>query len=260
VGHHKVKEGKVNIHTRATQLIVVVIAAVLTVIVIGCNGDEDGAPETPSTTGQETATATAEPGLTPEPTPSPTAPPETGGMDGFRTFAQQIEQAIASGDTQFFIDRARLSEITCPEEPAEVIDPRCLGEPGGTVIEGVFAGAWRSEAHLLALDSLRDDLANGLASLSSPVLYAIGDQSSWASEPNTLANLHGFENAFFAVVTSSDDSSNATLVLTFEFPSDEARWLLAVVTSALTSTGAEEWLSGDCTECYDHWERWESTP
>jgi len=22
----------------------------------------------------------------------------------------------------------------------------------------------------------------------------------------------------------------------------------------------EEWLTSDCTGCYDHWERWEGTP
>jgi hypothetical protein len=228
---------------------------------MACDGDE--APDTAGLEGDVTPSATAEDAMTPEVMPTtvtetPGLSSETGGMDGFRSFAQQVEQAVVNGDAQFFIDRARISEITCPEEPQEVMDRRCLGEPEGTVIVGVFAGP--AEPALLTLGSLREDLGGYLDSLADPTLYAIGDESSWASEPDTLANYHGFENAFYAVVTSSDDPPNTTRVLTFEFRSEDGRWLLALVRTTGSPVEAEDWLSGNYTEWYDHWERWEGAP
>lgn len=60
-----------NIVTRAVQLIAVVMAAVLTVAVIGCEGNGGEAPETASPEGGVTPAATVEPTPFAEPTPSP---------------------------------------------------------------------------------------------------------------------------------------------------------------------------------------------
>ena len=228
------------------------------VVLIACDG---GASEPPflveiSPLATATATPTPEPTATSTPTAvpeTPTPPPESGGLDGFRAFAHQIEQAIANRNAQFFIDRARISEYTCPGEPG-LVDPRCSGRPIGTVIEGVYSGPWRSEAHLMALDSLREDLAGYLDSLSVPTLHAIGDRSGHVSD------FFGLENAFYAVVASSDDLPNTTRVLTFEFSAEEGGWRMAMVVHPTAAVLAEDWLSGECGECYDYWERWEGTP
>lgn len=232
-----------SIFTRTVGFIILVMAMAFTIAIAACDGDE--AAETPTPVGRATPTVTVEA----EPTREPTPVPETGGMDGFRAFAQQIELAIADRDDQFFIDGAKISTTTCPNE----FEPRCDDQPVGTVIEGVWMGLWRSEGSLPALDSLSEDLAGYLGSLSNPMLYAIGDNSGHVSA------FFGLENAFFAVVVSSDDPVNTTRVVTFEFSPEERGWQTAMVTKVGTSL-TEEWISGDCTECYDHWERWDGAP
>lgn len=226
-------------------LIALIAAAACAIAIAACDGDGDEAGETPAPVGGATPTVVVEA----EPTREPTPVPETGGMDGFRAFAQQIDQAIADKDAQFFINSAKISTTTCPNE----FEPRCDDQPVGTVIEGVWMGLWRSEGSLPALDSLSEDLAGYLGSLSDPTLYAIGDNSGHVSA------FFGLENAFFAVVVSSDDPVNTTRVVTFEFSPEERGWQIAMVTKVGTSL-TEEWISGDCTECYDHWERWGGAP
>ncbi len=246
--------------TRSMAGLIALIAAACAVAITACGGDGDEARNTPSPVGRASLTVTAEAVSTPEvasttvtePTvvpETPALPSESGGMDGFRAFALQIEQAIADRDDQFFINSAKISTTTCPNE----FEPRCDDQPVGTVVEGVWMGIWRSEGSLPALDSLSEDLAGYLGSLSDPTLYAIGDNSGHVSA------FFGLENAFFAVVVSSDDPVSTTRVVTFEFSPEERGWQTAMVTKVGTSL-TEEWISGDCTECYDHWERWGGAP
>ncbi len=267
-----------NIFTRAAQLIAVVVVTVLTVAVIGCDGNGGEAPETASPASQVTATVTAEPVVTPEPTPAPTPtpdlPPETGGMDGFRTFASQIEQAISNKDAQFFIDRARLTEFTCPGEPG-LAPTACDGQPAGTVIEGLEAGYWRSEGQMVPPEEhpqwLERYFGGGRGDLSDP--YGNGSVSLYAmAEPRI--------GVFSAVTTYiADDNPDATGYYEepsresriFDFEFEDGRWQLVRELVELARIeppwgwGDEgpptpEWLSGDCTDCYDHWERWVGAP
>ena len=44
----------------------------------------------------------------------------------------------------------------------------------------------------------------------------------------------------------------------FEFVDSGGNWQFASVMEAPVL--AEEWLNGNCAECYSEWERWEGTP
>ena len=262
-----------NILTRAAPLIILVTAAATFIVgLVACDGDE--ASETVSPANQVTATVTSEPEVTPEPTPAATPAPETGGMDGFRTFAPQIEQAIANKDAQFFIDRARFTEFTCPGEPG--LAPRaCDGQPAGTVIGGLEAGYWRSEGQIVPTEEypqwLERYFGGGRGDLSDP--YGNGSVSLYAVAELSIG-------VFSAVTTYiADDNPNALGYYEepsresrrFDFEFENGRWQLVgevVELARIEPSGgwgdegppAPEWLSGDCTDCYDYWERWDGAP
>lgn len=65
-----------NILTKAAQIVIVVMAAALTMAIMGCDEDGGEAPEAASLTSEVTATVTAESQVTAEPTPSPTPAPD----------------------------------------------------------------------------------------------------------------------------------------------------------------------------------------
>lgn len=175
---------------------------------------------------------------------------ESAGMEGFRAYVPRIERAVADRDPRFFVERARLVEVVCPGPAFEHIEPRCAGQPEGTVVTGVWRSWWRGEGLLVSLDGLREDLGGFLGSLREPTVHAIGDQSG------RISDFFGLTNGFFAVVTSSDSATGGVMVLTFEFSSERGRWQTAIVTEVESFLTAE-WLSGECADCYAHWERWQ---
>jgi hypothetical protein len=203
-------------------------------------------PETsPAPTVEATVTPTPTPTATPTPRPeTPTPPPESGGLDGFLTFAEQIEAAVTAREADFFLDVTSTATVTCPNEFVQ----QCEGRPAGSEIHGINVGWWRSEGTILEPDQFRQEVASYLDSLAEPTLHAIGQRV------NPLGAAQG--PAFFAVVVSADDPQNTTRVFEFIFTDEGWRMSLDLRVSAL----AEEWLNGDCTECYDYWERWEVTP
>jgi hypothetical protein len=88
-----------------------------------------------------------------------------------------------------------------------------------------------------------------LASLTDPTLHAIAALDHYAG------GLIGGPAAF-ALVASADDLENTTRA--FQFVREDGSWQMPIVTQV--SNLADEWLSGQCSECYDRWERWEGTP
>jgi hypothetical protein len=163
-------------------------------------------------------------------------------MESFRAFAPQIEAAVKARDAGFFMGIGKISTIVCPNE----FESRCDGQPDGAQIEGVWFGRWRSEGSLLSEDGMREAISTYLDSLADPALHAIGRRDG--------AGLVG-EVSFFGVVNSAERPEESTYV--FEFVPSGSAWRFASVMEAPVL--AEEWLSGDCAECYAEWERWEGT-
>jgi len=167
---------------------------------------------------------------------------EMGGMAGFRAFAAQIAQALQARDADFFMERTLTSSVTCPNE----FVPQCAGQPAGSSVEGIPFGRWHSEGTLLPVDGFQADLVAYLNALGDPTLHAIG----------TLAQgILAEGSAFFAVVLSSNEPSTTRI---FEFVLRDGGWRMPAVIEAPIL--AHEWLSGECLECYDHWERWRGGP
>ncbi len=182
----------------------------------------------------------------------PQAPPGPGGgtperapLQFFRGFSPQVQAAVESRDVDFFLDSAQTSTLTCPNE----FEPRCEGQPEGAEIEGIAFGRWRSERSLLTPEEFRGNLTAYLDSLPDPALYAL------ARPERDIGGLIGGP-AFFAVAVSSDNPSNTTRIFGFVFLDGEWRMSLMMEAPVL----AEEWLSGECSDCYDQWERWEGAP
>ena len=210
-------------------------AALSVAVLAACDGGGTESPSLP----EESPTPVEQTAATPEPTP--TAVPAD--MESFRTFAEKVETAIEERDAEFFVASAKMSVVVCPNE----FEPRCEGQPPETAIEGIWLGRWRSEGSLQTPDEMMGALAAYLNSLAEPSLHAIGLREG--------AGLVG-ERSFFAVVASSDEPGDSTYV--FEFVPSDSAWRFASVMEAPVL--ADEWLSGECAECYDHWERWEGTP
>jgi len=218
----------------------------------------DGATKAPFLP-EASPTATAEATPTAQPTPTsvatPTAVPEPGGRTGFRAFAALIDAAIADANGRIFIDRAQLSEVTCTGE--EELGP-CTGAAAG-LVDGIWQGLWRTDAVGLVppeqiafgFESFVTDAEGGESDgfgAGSAALYALA------------SGRQGEGEAFYAVVTaiSPGDAGPERRIAVYQFTFDGERWRLYRVVEA----GAlfEEWLSGNCTDCYDQWARWEGNP
>ena len=258
--------------------------ALLTFVVVACGGDEgeEAALLTPTAAPGVLATvraATATVANRPSPTAMPTetaAPPlaataspvpagETGGMEGFRAFAVQIDAAVKGKNVQFFSGRARFEQVTCPPDPPPEL-VACVDEPPGTVVQVLpqvsypFEGAGVSREQFESeleqwFAGAKPDLSDQYGS-SAPALYALASSSA--------AGMVG-ERAH-AIVTGIVDwlpdmpppAERAVLFFTWQFLDD--RWQLISYGSADRPEYIPDWLSGQCAKCYDHWERWEGNP
>jgi len=231
-------------------LALLVAASLSPTLLVAC----DGATKPPFLP-ETSPTATAEATPTAPATPTPTAVPEPGGRTGFRAFAALIDAAIADANGRIFIDRAQLSEVTCTGE--EELGP-CTGAAAG-LVDGIWQGLWRTDAVGLVppeqiafgFESFVADAEGGESDgfgAGSAVLYALA--SGWQGEGE----------AFYAVVTAilPGDAGPERRIAVYQFTFDGERWRLYGVFEA----GAlfEEWLSGNCTDCYDQWARWEGNP
>jgi len=210
-----------------------------------------------------TVTAEATPTVAATPTTLPTRPassptPETRDIDGFRAFVAQIAQAVAAGDGQIFVDRARQSDETCAG--TEELGP-CAGKPAGTELEGLWRGLWHTDAtELVAPDEIATDFESFVADALTGETDGFGAGSArlYALASSKLG-IFGEGDAYYAIVTGilPGDEGPERHIEVYQFTSDGERWRLYGVIEA--GVLYEEWLSGECGECYDRWERWEGT-
>ncbi len=209
--------------------------AALLFAVVACSGDDDDAPEVTPTASPSPAPGTPTPteARSPTPPPSPTAtPPEA--LRAFADFGGRISEALRDESTAFFLTSPALSEMECPNELMD----QCGPGPTPTVLSGVLVGAWRSEAFPRTLNDFGIEVGEYLA--KGPTLKALA-----VDETDT-------ETIFYAV-TAVDSDPQSTAV--FAYKVDSAVFMIFALIYAPTL--GEEWLSGDCTECYDTWMAWE---
>jgi len=230
---------------------------VLLVSAVACDGARKPPflPEaSPTVTAEATQTAT------PTVAPNPMTSPEAGGIDGFHAFAALVWQAIVNRDSSFFAERGLEDEMTCTGD--EQLGP-CVEQPAGTVLRGIPGAAWQSDAFSLfspdEYAAMLDDWFDGARPERSD---AYGDGAVMPYALARSASL-GSGEEFLAIVTAILDTGPATetqrQARIFRFAFNEGVWSLTGEILAAVTFTAEPWLSGDCAECYDHWERWEGT-
>lgn len=223
------------------------LAAVAASLALAACEEGGGPTMTPTATSSPTATATA----------SPTPAGETGGMEGFRAFAAQIQAAIAAADGTLFADRAFITEIECTG--ADELGP-CAGRPAGTTVSGVFSGIWRTDAvDLVSPDTIAEGFAgfiNG-ADVGQADEFGIGLAVLYALARSQVQDQEAFL-AIVAAILRDENDQPIRRVQVYQFLFRDGRWQLFGQIAAGGLYG--EWLSGDCADCYTGWERWEGGP
>jgi hypothetical protein len=217
--------------------------------ITACGGD-DTASDTP--TGSPSASPT------PTETASGTAP---AGIAEFRPFAQQVSDALVGHDAAFFTSRAQQVQITCKGD--ETLGP-CSGKAAGQVLTGITGRAWQSDA--TAIFTLDEYAANlqWYWSASLPAVtdsYGSGDLRLFA-----LAWNRGKDPPIFRVITTSivntyptgyPIAENQREAHVFNFERQGADWAFINEVAAPLSVTSSDWLSGQCSECYDYFELWQ---
>jgi|GEM_PF-3258547 len=180
---------------------------------------------------------------------------EAGGMDGFRAFAAEIEGAIVAIDSSLLADRALPSAVTCIGQ--EELGP-CVGQVAGTV-EGLWHGIWRTDAADLVspeqITFLFESFVSAAASAESDA-FGSGEATLYAIA-SSPSGIFSEDESFYAILTAmfSGLQGPERRIIAYQFAFRERKWKLV---GALEAGGLfEEWLSGQCAECYDQWERWE---
>ena len=158
---------------------------------------------------------------------------------------------------------ARPQRLTCD---GESFAP-CEGLPEGTVLEGIYVTELATEeVRIVPVPEVAQDFAEILGRAPSdvadefggarPVLYALATKGV-GQEGGSL---------YYAVVSAMQFRPPAMedlvrLVRAYQFAMDTASpagWVMIGTLRADTLT--EKWLSGECADCYDQWERWEGMP
>ena len=189
-------------------------------------------------------------------TPSHTPASEAGGIEGFRAFAPQIEEAVEVRDTRFFAERARTLGLDCPPQPNEVA--ACKDQPEGTTVQ-VFEARSPFAGDIVTLtdyqaelkgwfEAARGDLSDeyGPGALT---LYAIA-----STNPDSSQETEG-DAIITAIIDSPGDLLPRREVRVFGWNFTTSRWEFGWELLAALPGGAQ-YLSGECKNC-THWERWE---
>lgn len=244
----------------------ILLAALLALQCACAGGGEPEATPSPSpavTRPSRTREPTAEATPAPSVIATPAVRAETGGFDGFRAFASEIRAALAARDVDFFIGRARITEVTCAGE-AE-LGPRA-GKPQGTVLRGIPGSVSESDASAIFpveeyeqslqryFGAARDDLSDEYGS-GSLALYALAHKEREG------------EVVFFAIATSIVDiyptgfpiGSSQREAHAFNFSFQGGRWQFSGETVAVMSGTSVQWLSGESASYYDQWQRREAS-
>lgn len=220
------------------------VFVVLLLVAAACNGG--GATPSPVPTPSPTVE---------EPTPAAqtTAPAETGGLDGFRAFSARIAAAVTVGDAAFFADRALEDEVICS---GDEVTGLCYRQPAGTILEGIPGAVAQSDAFtLFSVAEYAEVLQDWFASASpdgAPTLYAIARRPSGRDG----------EEAYAAIVKGVIVVGPAGSTVLhqqgriFDFQFIDGRWRFTGELYASLPETIRPWLSDDCGDCYDYWERW----
>ncbi len=226
------------------------LAAPLLLLAIACN--DGGVSPSPS------PVSTPSPAVdTPAPTATPNATEETDGLAGFRAYAQQIAATVATGDTALFADRALEDEVICSGDEVTGI---CYGKPSGAVLRGIPGAVAQSDAFtLFSLTEYPEVLRDWFASASpdgAPTLHAI------AHRPGGQGGEEAYQAIVFGVIMVGPAGSTVLRQQgrIFDFQFVDGRWRLTGELYASVPESIRPWLSDDCSDCYDHWERWGGTP
>jgi hypothetical protein len=229
--------------------------AAATVLLFGCGDDEDDDDAVTATPPLATATQPAG-----RETPAATGTADAGDEDpaAFREFAALIDDAVETGDTQFFAERLKTTHVVCDETntPPEVGDPAC--EFIGQEFEGFQTGGWRSEGAVVpaervpaafqrvydgALADAQDEFAGG-----APDVYAISDDGTEGAAAITAL-----------VERPSDFAGTGPLrvVLSTSWVREDDGWLMDLLISAYVL--AEDFLqpSPEVSSYYRNWERFQ---
>jgi hypothetical protein len=224
------------------------IVGISVILAVGCSSQEEAPTATPSV-----AAITVGPTATVSPsTPIPGSEPA--GFEAFREFAPLVIHAVLAADVAFFTDRA--DRVTIPCRGVDSLEP-C------STHTGIAGYAWRSDAggvftdefYALNLRNYRDgSLPDRMDRFGDGRLrlFAIASEES----PDRLT--------FQVITTSITNVYPSTGAQTepfreshaFRFHLDGEEWRFDGEIVAAASVTAEDWLSGDCAQCYDYWERW----
>lgn len=228
-----------------------------------CQEEKEAATPTPTASPQAQASPATTPTLSPTPV---TEPPE---FPSFRAFAEEIDRALHERDTQFFTDRAIISEVEC--SGGEQIG-MCVDQPAGTTFKGVVSsGAHSGYVRILSLEDYQQHLSHDLDAAAplrtdelgggDIVLYGLAS-SSVDGRPSSM--VPAGQRRFYAIASwiLAEGREYRREVRAFVFTRDDGDWrfrgeLLVRFGSerpAMESYGA--WLSGGRTWYYDYWERW----
>lgn len=197
---------------------------------------------------------TAAPATSPAPTPSPVATPVSSDFERFLRFAPQVATAVEEGDAMFFAERAVETCITC--EGNEQLGP-CFAQPAGQVITGVPGTVLNSDAFAL---TPRDEFKEFLSSqfqLASPEAedeFGSGIRQLYAiAQPPEGSEIY----AVVTYIRADTPAGTARTARLLRFDWSDEEWMLNGEIVASVPFTAELWLSGECSECYDAWVRWE---
>ncbi len=208
----------------------VLVAVALTACNDDSSEDSDSSPSPSNDGGAETAEPSPE-GEVPSSSATGESDPET-----FEKFAVQIDQAVAEGSSDFFLDNPILTDVECPNE----IVTDCGAGPTPTILQGVIEGRWRSEGFPVSPDELETTLDEYFAGDPNLVAVAVKENEGEGGDP-----------AYYAI-TAADGDPKSTAVFVYKQPDQEYRLQSVIFAPVL----GEEWTSGTCTECYDQWDAW----
>lgn len=229
------------------------LAALATLVLVACAGDGSG----PGPNGDEAS-----------PVSEPPASPMPGSLDDFRAFAQQIEEALAQQDADFFLDRLLLAEDICSGR--EQIGP-CVGhEPGR--LAGVPTSTWRFlNITFISEEEYPQQLRSYLGAARADLSDKVGDGAL-----RLYAVTRDREDVFGAITISIVDvdpdgqpkPEPAREAHLFKFAFMEGEWRLVGQTVALALLTAADFLEGGACAApdvadyclYHFWERWEGAP
>ena len=152
-------------------------AALSAAVLGGCDGGVTEPPFLPETSPTPSPTPTAEATVT--------RPRSIGSYDDrfdFRAFAARLDGAIATADTQFFLDNVTFQELSCDDEflapcscPPRSPQEMKQGIRTGASVLGIVVGIWQSEGFGLDAAGYEQFIREFLTNLGRGASDAYGD-------------------------------------------------------------------------------------